>query len=608
MKKWITFIAATLVAAGGYAATLEDWQFNDANGTALNAVTNTGTVGTSWNFGGPSTQAGSLNIGDTTYYKWDVGTGTTFRTAAFADLTTGKYVFEVVIADWDLGGADGLGDTGNGIKFNVGGTTGKMQLEFEVSQTNNDIRVRSQNSNDGSLSGTDAQNQLGGLDLTNSASVTVQLIADLDTGVWSTRVDYNGSWTDLVTDGAGMNSINQIQLIADGSNGSGWEYGGVGGTATEFIKIDSVTLSEWVEEVADPWTQLEQFNFDDVAGKSFNTFVNSGTLNSSWNYGGPAATIFTDGAGSLVVSNHPGQTYRKINSYASPYTSGVYRLEMDLASWDLDAAAVGSTLTFGAVSDATDVLSLIAAVRLTVQDATTARVQMFGDFTSGATYRAFDFSLADTNGLSCAIDFDFDADTATYSTNGVETHSFTNFQGTQVESLQFNTSSTWTTNSVAAMNAIGFSEFVGTPATNDTATSLWNEWINLYSGVGSNSNLLDHGDSDDLDNLTEYAFGGDPSDGGSQGNIPSQSLVDVGGTDYIEYVYYMRDDAGGRGLAYLITTDTDLVAAPGWTNAHYEVTGTNTSTGISGFNAVTNRMSTDPEAQRFLRLQIEFTP
>lgn len=245
-KQGILVLAATLLIAGSYADILEDWQFDDANNTALNAVANDGTVGTSWSFGGPRTQAGNLNIGDTKYYKWDVGTAQTFRNASFADLTSGQITFEFVIADWDLAGTDGLGTTGNGIKFNVGGTTGTMQLEFEVAQApGTDIRVRSQNSNNGSLSGTDAQNQLGGLNLTNTASVTVQLLADLDTGAWSTRVDAgsDGSWADLVTDGAGMASINKIQLVADGGS-AGWEYGGVAGTATEFVMIDSVTMTQ----------------------------------------------------------------------------------------------------------------------------------------------------------------------------------------------------------------------------------------------------------------------------------------------------------------------------------------------------------------------------
>ena len=247
MKKRMVLMLAAAVAAGSDASILENWEFDDAAGTQLNAVTNSGTVGTAWNFGGPRTQNGNLNIGDTPFWKFDPGTSTTFRNASFADITSGQYVFEFVIADWNLAGSDGIGTVNNGIKFNFGDAqNGSAQLEFEVAQApSNDIRVRSQNSNNGNLSGTDAQNQLGGLNLTNTASVTVQLEVDLDSGNWSTRVDAgsNGSFVDLVTDGTGMTSIDRIQLIIDASNGT-WEYGGVGGTATEFVMIDSVSLTQ----------------------------------------------------------------------------------------------------------------------------------------------------------------------------------------------------------------------------------------------------------------------------------------------------------------------------------------------------------------------------
>jgi len=70
----------------------------------------------------------------------------------------------------------------------------------------------------------------------------------------------------------------------------------------------------------------------------------------------------------------------------------------------------------------------------------------------------------------------------------------------------------------------------------------------------------------------------------------------------------MRDDATARGLSYSLETDTDLIFALGWTNAIYEVVGTNTSTGISGFDAVTNRIPTDAEATQFINLKVKFTP
>ena len=46
--------------------------------------------------------------------------------------TTGQYLFEVVIADWDLAGTDGIGTVNNGIKFNFGSAAnGSAQLESD---------------------------------------------------------------------------------------------------------------------------------------------------------------------------------------------------------------------------------------------------------------------------------------------------------------------------------------------------------------------------------------------------------------------------------------------------------------------------------------------
>lgn len=158
-----------------------------------------------------------------------------------------------------------------------------------------------------------------------------------------------------------------------------------------------------------------------------------------------------------------------------------------------------------------------------------------------------------------------------------------------------------TTNRQAVVLGIAFT--AGSPI---SPTTLWDDWIESFPGVGANDGWLDHGDSDQLDNLSEYAFGGDPSDGNDQGNTPVQSQVDDGGTNYLQYVHYERDDAGDRGLLYILEVGTDLVIT-NWTTSGIEPMGSGAS-GISGYNAVTNRISTDTEIKRFLNLRVKFTP
>ncbi len=242
----LTMVVALTLSVTPLAADLflENWQFEDTNGTQLNSVANTGTQNTSFNFGGPRTQNGNLNIGDPDFFKWDAGSGNTFRTAQFASaLTSGQHVFEYNIADWNLGGTDSTGVTNNGIRFNIGSAGAEAQLRFEVSQNVLDIRGRSTGS--GTVLGTAAQYQFGGNDVvTANSALTLQLNTDLDTGDWSARarIDNTGVWTDLTTDGTGMFSIDRLQLVVQGGT-NGWEYGGVGGTSTEYVKVSYATLS-----------------------------------------------------------------------------------------------------------------------------------------------------------------------------------------------------------------------------------------------------------------------------------------------------------------------------------------------------------------------------
>ena len=58
------------------------------------------------------------------------------------------------------------------------------------------------------------------------------------------------------------------------------------------------------------------------------------------------------------------------------------------------------------------------------------------------------------------------------------------------------------------------------------------------------------------------------------------------------------------GLTYSVESATDLVAGD-WTHINHEVLGTAADGFAAGFDAVTNRISTDVEPQQFIRLKIE---
>ncbi len=137
-------------------------------------------------------------------------------------------------------------------------------------------------------------------------------------------------------------------------------------------------------------------------------------------------------------------------------------------------------------------------------------------------------------------------------------------------------------------------------------TAAYEVWLDGYPALGAATNLTDDADGDALDNLGEYAFGGDPTDPADQGNSPVSAQVSAGGTNYLEHVYFERDDAADRGLASILNAGTSL-AVPNWSVAGIEPVGSGASA-VPGFNAVTNRIPTDVEGLQYLRLQVEFTP
>ncbi len=135
-----------------------------------------------------------------------------------------------------------------------------------------------------------------------------------------------------------------------------------------------------------------------------------------------------------------------------------------------------------------------------------------------------------------------------------------------------------------------------------TPESLYADWLNGYQpALGANTNLTDNPDNDALNNLYEYAVGGNPTNAADAGYASSYAATQDSGTNYIEYVYYKRDDAEARGLGYYLEL-TDNLTIPAWTNAGYEVTGE--AAGAPGFNTVTNRVPV-AKAAEFIRLKIE---
>ncbi len=116
-------------------------------------------------------------------------------------------------------------------------------------------------------------------------------------------------------------------------------------------------------------------------------------------------------------------------------------------------------------------------------------------------------------------------------------------------------------------------------------------WAATY-GVGAET---ENPDNDALDNLAEYAMGGNPTNGADIGLVP----VLAKGVGEMIYVHAVRTD--DSSLSYYLETNSDLVYGA-WTNSGYTVTGTDMTGGT--FDFVSNSVPTTA-SKLFIRLQIE---
>ncbi|VGO20845.1 hypothetical protein [Pontiella sulfatireligans] len=139
-----------------------------------------------------------------------------------------------------------------------------------------------------------------------------------------------------------------------------------------------------------------------------------------------------------------------------------------------------------------------------------------------------------------------------------------------------------------------------------SSEELYLAWLNEYPDVGAETEMDDNPDGDALNNLGEYAFGGDPSDGADIGHRCSAEMVRREGSDYIDYVYAARTNGVELGLSYMPEFRGNLVYGS-WTNdaSLYSVIGTGTAE--DGFETITNRVNAEA-ATRFIRTHATMTP
>ena len=140
-------------------------------------------------------------------------------------------------------------------------------------------------------------------------------------------------------------------------------------------------------------------------------------------------------------------------------------------------------------------------------------------------------------------------------------------------------------------------EITGAAGIDTNNFAYWAEDMGLTEGV--NDGLYDDaeaGGGDGVNNLLEYALGGDPLVDDAASILPVES-VDA---TYLNYDYSRRTDAAARGLTYDVDSTLNLVIGP-MTNDTEEAGSVDVG---GGFESVTNRVPTATEDTQFMGLEV----
>jgi len=129
--------------------------------------------------------------------------------------------------------------------------------------------------------------------------------------------------------------------------------------------------------------------------------------------------------------------------------------------------------------------------------------------------------------------------------------------------------------------------------------SAYEIWTRGYGLTGDDALPKTDVESDGLDNLMEYALGGNPLNDDASVVSPATFMADDGVTDYFYYVYDQRTD--DSGLTFTLGTETDLTGTTSWdTNDVFQV---GESVEAGGFKTVTNRTAVSSGA-KFIELRV----
>ena len=465
------------------------WTFDtDSAGDSLSSIENSGVLDSTWNFPG----AGGDVVGDDNTWSVLGDSGVFVRAVpGYGEYsvapTTGRHRLEVALASWNFDAAS----EGDSLVVRLDESTaagGDNIARIELRVNGGAVEIRQSTD---LVSGSSYRTSNFNLAEAEGARVAIEFDFDTDTVYYMVNDAVISEFTDF--DGVNIAALR-------------YQKSGSWSTAASSVKIESMG---WLT-IAEDSTAIEYFTFDyEQSGDRLLEIDNSSSAGSDWNINGAGGDA-ADGAGAWVVTGNSGTLTRKLPAvvYASPVSTGRYRLEADFASWDFDEASVGDSF-FLRLKESGSSGSTIAEIQLRVLSTSVVEIRQSGKFGSGASYRSANFTLTEAAGATAAIEFDFENNTASYMVNGVVTDVFTDFQGVDIGQLLYVKSGSWTT-AASSLNLDSFGyRSVEVPSNDPNRKEYWD-----FEGDASGGSLGTIINSGDLGSAWDgNAAGGDSANG-----------------------------------------------------------------------------------------------
>ena len=242
-----------------------EFLFDDADGSSITAASNTGETSGSWSSGSPLLiDSGSLNIGYTENNKsTHVNNNNTNDSFALGTaIDSGKHIFEVVLSGHDISSAWNnpagfvsfeklakfalVDSVGNGSEVGIKGV-------WNLAQQATSLYIYSDDSNgNASITEVELNTVTYPTIVMGVAPITLQIEIDLDNGgIWTARAKWgaDGDWVSLTQNGLGLSDIANINIETAYTNNSfSWGSNTNDGTASDYVKVDSISLTEVIAQ------------------------------------------------------------------------------------------------------------------------------------------------------------------------------------------------------------------------------------------------------------------------------------------------------------------------------------------------------------------------